>query len=129
MGFNSDLTVKDSDIVIRPTPSLIAESTECKNSLICMDQLDLVPLRVNHHLIYVSQHISVKGDIKVYYLFNSTNILVLDTISFVSSMNERCRNPYIRKLTVKHNSSLLETKMSPILQNFRTSYEINMASF
>jgi hypothetical protein len=115
MSLDSDLSIKDLDVIIWTAPGFVAERAKSKYSLISVDKLDLISPRLLHHYVNVVYHVAIERNFKIYNLFHPSNVFELNTMLKVSSVNKRSWGSDIRKLSMKHYSSLFERQMSPVL--------------
>jgi hypothetical protein len=85
-------------------------------------QFCLLKLRMNP-----CKYISIVLHREVYDLLHSLDVLELNAIFLIDSANLGSRDSKLRKMSMKHCSSLFEREVSPVLQSLRINKVVNMS--
>ncbi len=115
--FESELRVNDLNLLMRWCPCFGAESVEWEHSFIQIDEFHASWLCLGNSLVHVIKESTVVLVREVYLFLGSLEELIPYATQLVCSLDGGCRNLHLRESAMEHESSLLERKMSPLVES------------
>ena len=116
---DSDISLFHSHALVWRRPGLGREGVEGEDRLIHKDYLHLVELGQLDQIVHLLKHRLRLGVGVVENLLAFLDVLELDAMLLVKSLEMRCTNRKLRKVSMEHHCTLFEREVGPGHQGIR----------